>query len=395
VAESAGRELRRTNLSAVLTLVHDRGAVSRAELTRETGLNRSTVSALVGQLVDLRLVRESAVGARQVGRPSRLIEPERRTVALAVHPEPDAVTIGLVGLGGHVIKRIRCRMVQAPQPDEVINIVSAVVAGMRSELDSSYSTVGVGVAVPGYAQSPDGEVDAGHLLGWYPGPFAERLERALDLPVYAAGEAAAGALGERAFGAAREVRNLVFLTAGGSSVSAAVIGDGNVLSGADGYAGALGHVLVNSDGASCACGARGCLDTEVSQNALLEELGLPAGHDLESALRARRDDPRVAAVVHRQLDHLAVGVRFAVNIFDPELVVLGDYLGVLLEFDPARLAGVLGRCALRSRGESAGVRVARASLGDDLVVVGAAQLALSRVLQDPARLATHRVAHRT
>jgi predicted NBD/HSP70 family sugar kinase len=467
MADTTGSELRRTNLSAVLTLVHSRGAVTRAELTRETGLNRSTVGALVGELVDLRLVRESEAAARHVGRPSLLIEPERRTVALAVHPAPDAVTIGLVGLGGHVIKRIRYGTVQVPRPDEVVNIVSAVVAGMRSELEASYTTVGVGLAVPGLVRSRDGLVDAALHLGWQAEPLAERLEQALRLPVFAAGDAAAGALAESAFGAARGARNLVFLTGGAGGVSAAVIGDGTLLTGADGYAGALGHILVNSDGALCRCGSRGCLDTEVSPEVLLTALaerdartaaaggpasdevrgaaggvdleaelparrddpavagrsasdahglaggadleaelharrdvpavagrsasdahGLAGGADLEAELHARRDDLAVAALVHRQLDHLAVAARTAVNLFDPELVVLGGYLGVLHEFAPERLPAALSRSALR--GPGAGVRIARASLGDDLLVVGAAQLALSRVLRDPARLAPRR-----
>jgi predicted NBD/HSP70 family sugar kinase len=406
VAESTGSELRRTNLSAVLTLVHSRGAVTRAELTRETGLNRSTVGALVGELVGLRLVRESEAAARQVGRPSLLIEPERRTVALAVHPAPDAVTIGLVGLGGHVIKRIRYGTVQVPRAEEVVNIVSAVVAGMRSELDDSYTTVGVGLAVSGLLRSGDGVVDAAPHLGWLAEPLAERLEQVLGLPVFAASDAAAGALAESAFGAARGVRNLVFLTGGAGGVSAAVIGGGTLLTGADGYAGALGHILVNSVGGLCRCGAHGCLDTEVSPEALVEVLGLAAGAadveaatsalgavgvagaDLGATLRARRDDPAVLAAVHRQLDHLAVAVRTAVNLFDPELLVLGGYLGALHEFASERLPAALARSAMR--GPGAGVRIARGSLGDDLLVVGAAQLALSRVLRDPARLVRRR-----
>ncbi|SDY79813.1 ROK family transcriptional regulator [Herbiconiux ginsengi] len=395
MAESTGSELRRTNLSAVLTLVHSRGAVTRAELTRETGLNRSTVGALVGELVDLRLVRESEAAARHVGRPSLMIEPERRTVALSVHPTPDAVTIGLVGLGGHVIKRIRYGTVQVPRPDEVVNIVSAVVAGMRSELDASYRTVGVGLAVPGLVRSRDGLVDAALQLGWHAEPLAERLEQTLGLPVFAGGEAAAGALAESAFGVARQVRNLVFLTGGAGGVSAAVIGDGALLTGTDGYAGALGHTLVNSDGALCRCGARGCLDTEVGPDALLATLAAPgagvgagvgAGFDLDAAMHARRDDPDLIAVVHRQLDHLAVAVRTAVNLFDPELLVLGGYLGGLHAFAPERLPAALARSAMRAPGS--GVRIAQAGLGDDLLMVGAAQLALTRVLRDPAGLAT-------
>src|SRR5215218_9891676 len=94
-------DVRRNNLSAVLNLVHTTGAVTRAQLTRDTGLNRSTIGALVGELVNLQLVDETEPDTtNQVGRPSLMIKPGRRTVALAVNPELDAVTIGLVALGG-------------------------------------------------------------------------------------------------------------------------------------------------------------------------------------------------------------------------------------------------------------------------------------------------------
>ncbi|MCS5717198.1 ROK family transcriptional regulator [Herbiconiux sp. CPCC 205763] len=386
MAEKTGSELRRTNLSAVLTLVHSRGVVTRAEITRETGLNRSTVGALVGELVELRLVRESEDAAHHVGRPSLLIEPERRTVALSVHATPDAVTIGLVDLGGHVIKRIRCGTVRVPRPEEVVNIVTAVVAGMRTELDRSYSTVGVGLAVPGPRHSVAGVPDAAPDVDWQAAPLAERLERALGLPVFAAGDAVVGALAESTFGAARGMDDLVFVTGGPAGVTAAVIGGGTLLTGANGSAGAVGHLLVTPGGALCPCGSRGCLDTELSEEALLEALGATAGADLATVLGSRRGDPVARAVVHRGLDHLAVAVRTVVNLVDPQLVVLGGYLAAMHDLAPDRLRTELGRSVMRRAGQGAGLRITRAGLGDDLLVVGAAQLALSRVLRDPAQL---------
>ena len=125
-------DVRRNNLSTVLKLVNAAGSLTRAELTRATGLNRSTIGALVAELVSLGLVTESEPDTkRQVGRPSLVIAPGRHTVALAVNPELDAVSIALVALGGQVVKRIRYSTVRIPEVDEVVNIVAAVVAGMR------------------------------------------------------------------------------------------------------------------------------------------------------------------------------------------------------------------------------------------------------------------------
>ncbi|WP_382303985.1 ROK family protein [Herbiconiux sp. UC225_62] len=383
-------DVRRNNLSAVLNLVHTTGAVTRAQLTRETGLNRSTIGALVGELVTLHLVEETEPDTtNQVGRPSLMIKPGRRTVALAVNPELDAVTIGLVALGGQVIKRIRYDTVRVPSVEEVVNIVSAVVAGMRDELESNYKTIGVGLAVPGLVRAGDGLVNLAPHLGWHHAPLSEMLEQSLRLPVHAANDAAVGALGESIFGSGRGVRNLVYLNGGASGIGGGVVNNGVLLTGESGYAGELGHTLVNSNGELCHCGAYGCLETEVKRQPLLDALGLPVNRveELDEVLRERLADPAGAdpdlvALVNRQLDFLSITIRNAVNLFNPELIVLGGFLGSLYESAPERLEGAVARSAMLGSGETA--RITRSSLGRDLLVVGAAQLAFAPLLADPA-----------
>ncbi len=387
-------DVRRNNLSAVLNLVHSSGAVTRAQLTRDTGLNRSTIGALVGELVSLRLVDETEPDTtNQVGRPSLMIKPGRRAVALAVNPELDAVTIGLVALGGQVLKRIRYDTVRVPSVEEVVNIVSAVVAGMRDELDTSYRTIGVGLAVPGLVRASDGLVNLAPHLGWQHAPLSEMLGRSLRLPVYAANDAAVGALGESLFGAGRGVRNLVYLNGGASGIGGGVVSNGVLLTGESGYAGELGHTLVNSDGLPCYCGANGCLETEVKRQPLLDALDL-APHrvdDLDDVLRERLADPagpapELVALVHRQLDFLAVTLRNAVNLFNPQLIVLGGFLGSLFDAAPERLQGAVARSAMLGSRETA--RISRSSLGRDLLMMGAAQLAFAPLLADPAGVLT-------
>lgn len=382
--------VRRGNLSAVLTLLHTEGSVTRAQLTRETGLNRSTIGALVSELVSLQLAVESEPDApNQPGRPSLVIRPTQRTVALTVQPELDSVTIGLVALGGQVIKRIRYDTLRVPEPREVVNIVAAVVAGMRDELQSNYTTIGVGVAVPGLVRAGDGLINLAPHLGWHHEPLAEMLREALGLPVYAANDAAVGALAESTFGEGRSVRNLVYLNGGASGIGGGVIVNGELLSGESGYAGEIGHTLVNSSGTPCHCGSSGCLETEVRRADLLEALELPAGRsdEIEAVLQDRfaaEGGPGAALkeLVDRQLDYLAVTMRNVVNLFNPELIVLGGFLGSLYEVAPGRLDAAIAQLAMRGAREAA--RVTRSSRGPELLVVGAAQLAFAELLRDPA-----------
>ncbi|QDG66977.1 MULTISPECIES: ROK family transcriptional regulator [unclassified Pseudarthrobacter] len=375
---------RRNNLALIATLVHHHGVLSRAELTRRTGLNRSTVGTLVGQLVALGLVYEAAPsGEAQVGRPSPDVRPDPSTAALAVNPEVDAVTIGLVSLGGKVQKKIRFATERIPTAKEAVNIAAAVIAGMRSELDASYRIVGIGLAVPGLVNRADGVVRHAPHLGWRDEPVARMMGEATGYPCLADNDASLGAEAELIFGAGAGRGNLVYLNGGASGIGGGVIADGALLRGSAGYAGELGHTFVRTDGKICHCGASGCLETEVSQSRLFDLAGLGGGDasQLEAALRSKAS-AELAAEVARQLGYLGITLRNAVNTFNPDAIVLDGFLGILHALSPDTLDGLIRTQALD---EAAGrARIYRAALGSDLMMIGAAELAFTRLLADPA-----------
>jgi predicted NBD/HSP70 family sugar kinase len=376
--------LRRHNLSVVLGLAHRTGGLSRAQLTRQTGLNRSTIADLVGELVDRQLVVElEPDSAGQVGRPSPIVRPNPSAVALAINPEVDAVTIGVVGLGGAVLKRVRYPTSHSISAKEAVAICAAVIEGMRSELDSRYLTVGIGVAVPGLVREQDGLVRLAPHLGWVDEPLAHMLMEATGYSVVAANDASLGALAESTFGSGRDVTDLIYFNGGASGIGGGVIAGGVSLAGIAGYAGEFGHTLVNSAGVICDCGALGCLETEVTRAPLLKLVGLTDadGGELELALIASHASA-VQAEVKRQLDYLAVALRNAINVFNPRLIVLGGFLGSLYAVAPAYLDEKLAHQPLLAAGE--GVTISRTQLGSDLLMIGAAELAFESILSDPA-----------
>lgn len=376
-------DVRRHNLSVILRLVHRGGAASRARLTRLTGLNRSTISALVAELVELRLVGERHPdAAKQIGRPSPVVFASERVVAFAVNPEIDAVTMGLVGLDGLVHRRIRRPTERSPSVTEAVNIAADVIDGLRGELGSTFTVVGVGVAVPGLVRADDGLVRHAPHLGWIDEPFAGLLERATGFPVYAANDASLGAMAERYFGAGRGMTDLVYLNGGASGIGGGLIVGGTAVGGISGYAGEFGHARVGESTRTDSAGIAGTLEAEVTRSGLLAALGL-AGADadeLEQALLAS-DSPSVRDEVNRQLDSLAVALAGAINILNPQLVVLGGFLAALLAVDPDRLHAAVAALTLEAPFGS--VRVSAAELGSNLLMIGAAELAFERLLVDP------------
>lgn len=380
---SSNDHVRRHNLSVVLGLAHRTGGLSRAQLTGQTGLNRSTIADLVGELVDRQFVVEvQPYSTGQVGRPSPIVRPNPKAVALAINPEIDAITIGVVGLGGTVLKRVRYPTPHGTSAQEAVAICAAVIEGMRSEMDT-HLTVGIGVAVPGLVREHDGLVRLAPHLGWVDQPLARMLTEATGYPVVAANDASLGALAESIFGAGRDVSDLIYLNGGASGIGGGVIAGGVSLSGIAGYAGEFGHTLVNSVGVICTCGALGCLETEVVRAPLLKLVGLTDadGDELELTLTAS-DSSAVRAEVERQLDHLAVALRNAINVFNPQLIVLGGFLGSLYAIAPSYLDQKLAQQSLLTGRQE--VTITRTQLASDLLMIGAAELAFESILSDPA-----------
>lgn len=382
---SSGTEsIRAQNLSRILTLLHRRGPLSRAELTRLCGFNRSTVGALVAELAELGLAYETEPPAlKRVGRPSPLVHANERVAAIAVHPDVDAVTVGLVGLGGTVHRRIRYDAGSLPTVSDTVNIARAVVEGMQTELAGMTRVAGVGAAVPGLVNSSDGTVLLAPHLKWSDEPLAAELRAGLGLPARAANDANLGSLAESLFGVAVGASDVVYLNGSASGIGGGAVVGGAPLRGASGYAGELGHTVVTPGGTPCHCGRSGCLETEVSLGRLLALLGLNhADQDqLEDAM-TQNSSPALIAEANRQLDLLAEALTNFVNIFNPGTIVLGGFLGVLHSFVPGRLESGVSAGAIGGLGSKVSIR--RAALGTDLLLVGAAELVFSGLLADPA-----------
>jgi len=370
--------VRRRNLAAILDLVHHGRAASRAELTALTGLNRSTVAALVAELAELGLLDEGdPIASGGVGRPSPGVRVNPTTVAIAVNPEVDAVTAAAVGLGARVMRRIRRPLDVVPDPATAVAVIGDLV---RDLTERGHRVAGVGLAIPGLVRATDGTVRWAPHLGWREVPFARMVEDAVGLPVQADNDATLGAVAEHLFGAGRGVDDLLYLNGGASGIGGGVIVRGEPLTGRGGYAGEFGQ---NRPGAGDRLSERGTLEDEVSRARVLELLGLDdADEPALAAAIAASTDPRVDAELRRQQGILAVALGNAVNVFNPELVVLGGYLATQLAWRPEGLVEAVAAATIPAAME--GVSIVPAALGEDRLLIGAAELALRPVLRDPA-----------
>jgi predicted NBD/HSP70 family sugar kinase len=380
-------ELRRANLRAILQTVHTHGPTTRAVLTRQLGLNRSTIGALTGELQNLGLVSEetAAVGGRS-GRPSHLVVPLVDNVVVAADVGVDRIAVAVVGLGGEVIDR-RERQHQRGEHD-VAHVVDAV-AHMIEEMLSGAGPrrcLGVGVAVPGAVRASDGLVRFAPNLGWVDEPFTDLLAQRLDRPVVTGNDANLGVLAEHVRGAAVGFSEVAYLSASVGIGGGFLLG-GRPLAGARGYAGEVGHMQVDAEGPVCRCGAVGCWETKVGENVLLRMAGrLPGGGPpaiAEVIGAAQAGEVRAAEAVAEVADWTGVGIRAIVNLFNPEVVVLGGCLAQVWRAAGDRIYEAVARSTMMSP-QDVVIRAAR--LEDDSPLIGAAELAFAPVLEHPQRV---------
>jgi predicted NBD/HSP70 family sugar kinase len=381
-------EVRRANVSALLSRVHVGGPTSRAILTSELGLNRSTIGAITAQLVSLGLVKEEPGPERgRSGRPSHLVVPRSDVTVLAVSLDVDRIVTALVGLGGGVIER-RERPHQRGNHHAAAVVVS-ISQVCRELLKSPHGSrcLGVGVSVPGVVRDSDGLVRFAPNLGWVDEPLAEMLSADLRLPVTCGNDANLGVLAEHTRGAAIGVDNCAFLS-GSVGIGGGFLVDGVPLRGHDGFAGEVGHLMVDLDGEKCRCGARGCWETRVGENHLLEGAGrLPGGGPaavVEVIAAAAAGEERAAQSLTTCAYWMGIGLSGIVTLFNPSMIVVGGVLGQVWNARSQQIRDVIRAGSMVAHGEL--VTVVPAGLGDASSLVGAAEMAFAPLLANPLQL---------
>ncbi|MFI6522868.1 ROK family protein [Spirillospora sp. NPDC050679] len=389
-------DIRRHNLGTLLRFVHLRGPASRATLAESLGLNRSTIMALTADLTAAGLVREELPRrpGRRAGRPSLVVRPEStRVYVLAFDVGVDRLAVARVGLGGEILdRREAARAPQEVDPADLVNALAGAARALVRKAGRDAVCVGAALAFPGIVRRADDRIMFGPNLDVGDLALGEALSRRLGLgvPVAVCNDADLGALAEHERGAGVGCDDLIYLH-GDVGVGGGIIARGRLLGGQEGFGGEIGHMVVNPGGRPCACGSRGCLETEVGERILLAHAGRAerpgeTGRDAVRAVvdAADRGDIVAREALHRVGGWLGFGVANLVNIFNPGLVVFGGTLRDIYLGSAAQVRSVLATSALAASREK--VRLRTAELGDDATLVGAAEFAFADVLADPLQV---------
>jgi predicted NBD/HSP70 family sugar kinase len=391
------RAVRRHNLGVVLRHVVELGPRSRATIAQETGLNKSTVSSLVTELIDLGLfVERGTERTGTVGRPGLVVDLDGAGAAgIGLEVNVDYLAARVTDLAG--AERLRALEVadnRGREPGEVLDRLAALAQTAIEQLDvRGITPVGITVALPGLVDATTGTLLVAPNLHWDDTPVLEGLRARLgnSLPLTADNEANLAALAELREGAGRGLRDFVHIS-GEVGIGAGIVVDGELFRGAHGFGGEFGHLTVEVDGKACACGSHGCLETRAGLEALLAAAGerptagaTAAETVARLAARAEAGDEGALAALREGGRWLGVAMASTANLLDPKAFVLGGFLAQLAPYLTPAACEELQR---RMLGSGRGLPdVVASPLGPEAASRGAAALALRPVLADPGMLA--------
>ncbi|MFB7241085.1 ROK family protein [Streptomyces populi] len=376
--------MRRRNLSRVMHTVGDEGPLSRAAVASRIGLTRAAVSTLVDELIRTGLLEElGPERPGRVGRPgSALTVSGHGPAGIGAEVGVDHLAVCAVDLRGTVRARaVRHGTNRGRPAGPVIQELTALVHQVVAEADrEGLWPAGLAVAVPGLVARDARTVVRAPNLDWHDTDLGELLPT--EWPLTVDNEANFGGLAELWLGDAAP-RDFLHVSAE-IGIGAAVLVDGRLLRGTRGFAGELGHVPVRPEGPECPCGGRGCLEQYAGEEAVLRAAGLEPGEDRVGLLsrRAADGDPDARRALHDAGTALGIALTGAVNLLDPETVVLG---GALAGLAPWLLPSLEGELTRRTAGPACPVSVSR--LGSEGPLLGAAHSVVRGVLDDPASVA--------
>lgn len=360
--KAAREDTRATNLRLVLQHLFSGDPLSRADLARATDLTPATVSALVSELEQAGLVAEAGTrrDIAQVGKPPTMmqIRPGARNVVSLDLGDPETLRAAVLDLGGEVLARVDVPTESADGADAVGRVIELTARAIE---EASSPILGIGVGTPGVV-SVSGVVVEATNFGWHQVDLRHQIEAATGHAVHVVNDANAAAIAEYTRGG-HECSNLAVVKIG-SGVGAGFVLNGQPYGGEHAGAGEIGHLVVDAEGPPCRCGHHGCLETFVASTSITAAIaGADGGADTVRQAAGERLGIALAAIVAiLDLDHIFLA--------GPEDLLGEDFCAITTN-------SLHTRC-LDSVAESVSVRYT--SLGQDIVLLGAAGLVLSREL---------------
>jgi len=392
-------KVRKINKSIVLNMLRLQAPISRAEVANQTGLNRSTISNIVNSLIEDGLVWEDQLQNSKIGRPTIPLRLKREGGAvIGLELGVDFIAVMLTDFIAEAIWEARIPTLPYQSQTELIGKAEELINHALSIANQqNLKPLGMGVALPGLVNVQQGELIIAPNLQWKNLPLRSMWSQRFNIPIYIENDANLAALGEYYFGHARGVENFIYVSSGIGLGGGIMIG-GKLLRGGHGFAGEIGHIQRDQNGQPCGCGRIGCWETQVGPRAVLRRVKKELQTTLDPSLRdgyqadienmtfemvvmlALEGNPIYRQVMEEVAIYLGAGIADLVNIFNPDMVVIGGALTLVQEILQPVIERTVLSLALPPSSEN--LRIAFSKTGSKAPVLGAVAVVLDDILRE-------------
>lgn len=327
--------VKKANREIILRMIREKKPISRAELAKLVGMSPTSVSRIVAELCDEGIIEESSVQKGGVGRRAILLSTNPQALyALSIQIDQDLARLGIVDLDSSIINS-RELSFKDDQVDyrKIVEKLAQLSKEMIEEarIDKK-RIVGLGMGIPGITDPERGKVIFSPQLGWKDKDLARDMEALLDLQVSVDNLTKLKALAENRFGSTGSSSKTAYISLG-TGVGSALVIDGEIFKGVTNSAGEIGHTTVEPGGRLCECGRRGCLQTYITESALIKAARENKAVDSVAQIidYAKEKEKWAEDILDKACTYMAVAVSNVICMYNPDRVILG---GRLLDENP-------------------------------------------------------------
>ncbi|ANE48702.1 hypothetical protein SY83_03555 [Paenibacillus swuensis] len=376
-------DVQEMNRSLVIRLMRKRQVCSRAELTQASGLNQSTITNIINELISWGLVVETGIIDGKKG---------RRSIGIKLNSEPykiigirlarKFISVAMYDLEGneYSLKQITINTLDSSVTafENMKKLIAETI-----EMNTTGQVMAIGIATPGPLFRNEGRIA---LMTFFPGwekiNIQEDLANTFGIPVYIEHDAKAGAMAHWWFDEPHQDHGVMIYVAAGQGVGAGIVVDGKVFQGSLGIAGEIGHMSIDYNGPKCECGHQGCLELYCSTSALLKSLN-KEHTSLRSVWKDLKDkDATTEEAVRKAAWFLGFGLVNIVNIYNPDRIIIGDEFSAAGDLLIDTISKTIKENVLPDISNR--VKVELSSFEQDDILIGSATIAIDSILNQPS-----------
>ncbi|WP_067936577.1 ROK family protein [Alicyclobacillus kakegawensis] len=383
---------REYNKRVVLDLIRTRYPISRTQIAEITHLNKATISSIVSEFISKGVVAEIGNATSAVGRRPILlgfVPDSAYVIGLVVYV--DYIHVALTNLEGQIVWELK-RELNNTSTDEVLtSVVGCIHEALSQDAGSSLGVVAIGVGVPALVDFESGTIVHSPNLQLSSINLKQYLEMEFSIPVFVDNSANVAAFGEKLFGVAKRFRHFVYVSVS-TGIGVGIFMNGQLQRGAAGFAGELGHMVVEPRGLKCSCGGTGCWEMYGSLKALYRQVAdhvqdvMPEYHpDVLHAVvqAAQAEDTWALEGLYYIAYYLGIGISNIVNIFNPEAIIIGNKITPLARWiRPMVETALQTRCSAKLVDQ---LNLIVSDNGENTVVIGAASLGIDGFMEQITR----------